>query len=843
MAAGSADASLATWAPTTSPLRIEYSTSVMEEIRARAVEGYYKLIRGGVEVAGLLIGEYRGDHIRVLSHQPFEIEYAYGPVFLLSPRDLAFLRELVEDVKQQHGGSSMGVVGFYVSHSRGELNLKENEAALFADLFPHPWQVALILKPSRAPETPAAFFVREADGSVSTDRSLLEFELVPFMGERRPRPARRTPADADASLQALAQASGAPGRFSPRPDPTSGPAPAWRSPRPPVSDPSESAVADAVSPHPRQQNDPALAEGAVAASREALSTDLHANDPYPSDHQLAEPTSADPQQMLFGASTSSGDGVDLPVDRNTYPDTGAAQPAEPANLLVPAQSAPPQRSLPVVEWLPRSESSPHSDDVADLGKSASAAAVAWEDEPSRTSPASSRLRFVAPAVALVVLLVIGYLAYVAFTREPAVVVFYKRIVDGRTEVVWTLSGVRDAASAQIVIENKGERKVLDLMRTGQLSGSFVDPMLTPDAVVTLDVQRTDSPAIQQVASWVGSRPPAPNAAGSAGTATGAPSGSTPPVSSQADLALDVKTPGTTPAEESPKAEDTSKTLSAEEAEAAALAKLSPRERARFEREKRRQEEREKVEKAREDKAAQDRIREEQAREQKASEEREAAARTAAEAARQSRLSASSTPAPSSPVSRTNITADSRPVSPIAEAPATATAQVPNSQPATSAPTAGPSSVNPSAPSATTPRATASTPAPSKPRAGRLIWTGQLRKNQTLQITGNDANQGAVNASLPGAPVRLSVLPGELTSNGLVVYTANPRYRDTNNAVEAPGPTNGWNRTRYRYDPARANSIIVTAIPNQTNRWQGVTVRNDDKTVNVIVVDWLADTDN
>jgi hypothetical protein len=122
----------------------------------------------------------------------------------------------------------------------------------------------------------------------------------------------------------------------------------------------------------------------------------------------------------------------------------------------------------------------------------------------------------------------------------------------------------------------------------------------------------------------------------------------------------------------------------------------------------------------------------------------------------------------------------------------------------------------------------------------MIWTGQLRKNQTLQIMGRDANQGTVNAALPGIPIRLNVLPGELTAKGLVVYTANPRYRAATDSVEPAGPTNGWNETRFVYDPVRANSLIVTAIPNQTNRWQAVTVRNDDKPINVIVIDWLAD---
>ena len=122
----------------------------------------------------------------------------------------------------------------------------------------------------------------------------------------------------------------------------------------------------------------------------------------------------------------------------------------------------------------------------------------------------------------------------------------------------------------------------------------------------------------------------------------------------------------------------------------------------------------------------------------------------------------------------------------------------------------------------------------------MIWTGELRKNQTLQIMGTDANRGTVTSTLPGVPVRLNVLPGELTAKGLVVYTANPRYRNADDAIEPPGPTNGWNETRFVYNPMKANSIIVTAIPNQTNRWQALTVRNDDKSVNVIVIDWLAD---
>lgn len=675
----------------------------MEEIRARAVEGYYKLMRGGVEVAGLLIGERQDNTIRILAHQPFEIEYAYGPVFLLSPRDHAFLRKLAEDLADENAGSPRRVLGFYVSHSRGELSLKETEVGIFSEIFPHEWQTVLLLKPSRAPETPAAFFVREADGRVLSGRSHLEFELVPHMGERRERAVRR-PRPEDPSLRALANASAYPdGQAAPRP----------------------------------------------AASPETGGT------PPPA---LEEPR----------------------------------HPIGPDSALPPRAQAPPPPIPPAYRAVAAAAAQP----------------VPWDEEPASEARASSPLRFAIPVIALLVLMVLGYLAYVALTAEPPQVVFYTRETGDHVEVVWQLSGIRDATSAVITIENNGETKTIDLLRDGQLSGSLADALLTHDAVVTLDVLRRDAPAIQQVARLMGSsaqarlreeRAPVPEPSASEETSAAASGGVDEPVAGTL-----AETATSAPREAAPP--EPSKPVAAEPPALVAEAVTPP-----------------------EPVPAGSRP---EARENAQAPPPAVLVPVPSDRILPAGPDASPQPSPSEPTSRGESPAApleqpaqraSAPPSPVSTPPAAGTTAAP--VPSVSAPT-----VTPAKPAAA-----------AKARAGRMIWTGQLRKNQSLQITGGDASQGAVNASLPGMPVRVNVLPGELTPQGLVVYTANPRYRDAAAAEEEPGPTNGWNRTRYRYDPARANSIIVTAIPNQTNRWQGVTVRNDDRTTNVIVIDWLADT--
>ncbi len=121
-----------------------------------------------------------------------------------------------------------------------------------------------------------------------------------------------------------------------------------------------------------------------------------------------------------------------------------------------------------------------------------------------------------------------------------------------------------------------------------------------------------------------------------------------------------------------------------------------------------------------------------------------------------------------------------------------------------------------------------------PTSGRIIWTGRLNRGQSLFIDGTRASLGYVTGELPGVPVRISAHPAELSDGGMVVYTARAMARR-----EAPGPSNGWNFTRYALDPRRAARVLVTEPPSARTGWRSLTLRSDDAPVAVVVIDWRA----
>jgi len=121
-----------------------------------------------------------------------------------------------------------------------------------------------------------------------------------------------------------------------------------------------------------------------------------------------------------------------------------------------------------------------------------------------------------------------------------------------------------------------------------------------------------------------------------------------------------------------------------------------------------------------------------------------------------------------------------------------------------------------------------------PTAGKIIWTGQLAKGGTIQILGNQASQGHLTGGLPGAPVRVQVLPSELTHEGLRIFTADPR---SIGAPEAPGAQNGWNRTVYVLNPRKAGEIGILEAPGQQNAWNRLILRAEHGGHSIIVLRW------
>ena len=140
-----------------------------------------------------------------------------------------------------------------------------------------------------------------------------------------------------------------------------------------------------------------------------------------------------------------------------------------------------------------------------------------------------------------------------------------------------------------------------------------------------------------------------------------------------------------------------------------------------------------------------------------------------------------------------------------------------------------------------PPAAAKNPAPppptisAAPASGRLIWTGHLQKNQTLTIDGPNASTGSITGELPGKPIQLKILPGDLADDGIVMYTANAQSASA--VYESPGPQNGWNKTLYALNPRRATEILLVEPPGPQNGWKRLVLRSKSQKASVILLEW------
>lgn len=129
-----------------------------------------------------------------------------------------------------------------------------------------------------------------------------------------------------------------------------------------------------------------------------------------------------------------------------------------------------------------------------------------------------------------------------------------------------------------------------------------------------------------------------------------------------------------------------------------------------------------------------------------------------------------------------------------------------------------------------PQAIAST----QPRSGRLIWTGDLRKNGLLALSATGASSGVLNGRLPGFPVKVRVEPGELMSGGIAIFSSDATK---SGRTESPSADNGWNVVLYKWDPRRAAEVGIMEAPSPANHWQQLVLRTGDHNSSVLVVDW------
>jgi hypothetical protein len=205
------------WTSPEIPVQIKYSLIVIEEIRHEVAQGFQKMARGGIEVGGVLYGRREGDEIQILAVRPIACEHALGPSFQLSAKDRAALGTQLDSAQDEPPLSStaphadMAPVGFFVSHTRSEINLSPTDLEIYETYFGGSWQIAMVIRPGRGGAMRAGFFARESDGLVRSERSYLEFNFPDRLAGvlvDRPRVEQRSDLDRRAPRAAIGPAAG-----------------------------------------------------------------------------------------------------------------------------------------------------------------------------------------------------------------------------------------------------------------------------------------------------------------------------------------------------------------------------------------------------------------------------------------------------------------------------------------------------------------------------------------------------------------------------------------------------------------------------------------------------------
>jgi hypothetical protein len=68
----------------------------------------------------------------------------------------------------------------------------------------------------------------------------------------------------------------------------------------------------------------------------------------------------------------------------------------------------------------------------------------------------------------------------------------------------------------------------------------------------------------------------------------------------------------------------------------------------------------------------------------------------------------------------------------------------------------------------------------------------------------------------------------------MVYTSDAAR---NGRGEPASTANGWNATRYRWEPERVRAIAVLEAPNPSNDFKRLVLRNDSRNCSVILIEW------
>jgi hypothetical protein len=187
-AAADKPAEQAYWTISGTTARVVYSLPLFQDIDFAVNEGYRKIPHGGIEIGALLFGSVDQSGATIEAFRRIECEHVFGPSFILSDRDLSVLEAQIQNAPSDPDLRDLRLIGWFLAHTRGPLQLTDPELELFDRFFPNPGQLTLLVKPERFQPTLFGFLVRGADGKMPRDASQ-DAVILPLPG----RAGRSTP--------------------------------------------------------------------------------------------------------------------------------------------------------------------------------------------------------------------------------------------------------------------------------------------------------------------------------------------------------------------------------------------------------------------------------------------------------------------------------------------------------------------------------------------------------------------------------------------------------------------------------------------------------------------------
>ncbi|HMF77309.1 MAG TPA: hypothetical protein VK604_16740, partial [Bryobacteraceae bacterium] len=287
------------WTIPGSTTTVTYSLPLFHDIDFVVNEGYRKIPHGGIEVGGLLFGTIDENGTGIAAFRPIECEHVFGPSLLLSERDLKGVESQIAALASDPDLQGMQLVGWFLAHTRGPLQLTDPELELCDRFFKSPGQLTVLVKPERFQPTLFGFLVRDASGNMGRDASQ-HAVILPLPGRAGrsdegagPVPALKSPKSSSVPRRSARSAQ------SPVSEPSGSDSEAARpptgdreAPASPARDATESAMTDAIRSARRRLK---FEEARLLAEREeAQAAAPQARPVKPAAAEIGEATEAEP---------------------------------------------------------------------------------------------------------------------------------------------------------------------------------------------------------------------------------------------------------------------------------------------------------------------------------------------------------------------------------------------------------------------------------------------------------------------------------------------------------------------------------------------------------------------